>query len=152
VSRHVERVEIDAGFAGTVTSVLLGFLVLVVGSLVIAYAWGVADTKFATTEAARAAARTYVQASDQTSAWPDAVAAADRALSSLGRDPGAARVTLASGQFDRCGRISITVSYPAPLVAIPLVGRLGTSVTVRSTNSELVDPYRSGPPGTASCG
>jgi hypothetical protein len=59
---------------------------------------------------------------------------------------------MVSGQFARCSRVTISVTYPAPLVELPFVGRLGSGVSVRSEHSELVDPFRSGLPGTALCG
>jgi len=141
----------DGGFAGTVTAVLLGLVVLVVGSLIVADAWAVADTKSATTEAARAAVRTYVEAPGATSALADATAAAGGVLAGLGRDPSLAKVQVLEGRFARCGRIAISVSYPAPAVALPLIGQLGVGETVRSVHSELVDPYRSGLSGTSAC-
>ncbi len=39
-----------------------------------------------------------------------------------------------------------------PLVAIPLLGQAGNGITVTARHSEVVDPYRSGLPGTATCG
>jgi hypothetical protein len=145
------RLAAEDGFVGTLVGISLGLLVFVVGTLMIANAWGVVDTKSATTEAARAAARSAVEAPGAAAAAQDATAAADLALAGLGRSPGRARITTGLGSFDRCQRITVEVSYPAPLLALPLVGMLGSAEIVRSVHSELVDPYRSGLPGVALC-
>ena len=141
----------DDGFVGGFEGLAFGFLVFLAGTLLIAYAWAVIDTRSATTEAARQAARTYVEAPDQAQATADADRAAVDALTGYGRDPARARVSLVAGGFARCGRITITVSYPAPLFELPFVGLLGRGVVVRSAHSELVDPYRTGLPGAAGC-
>lgn len=141
----------DEGFAGGLEGLVFGLLIFVVGTLIVASAWGVVDTKMATGTAAADAARTYVEADNAGDAAAGAHAAADEVLSGLGRDPSRASVVLAGGSFGRCQRVTIRVSYPSPLLVVPFVGRVGRGVEVSSANSELVDPYRSGLPGTASC-
>jgi hypothetical protein len=136
------------GFEG----LLFGLLLFVVGTLLVGYAWAVVDTKAAAEEAARQAARTYVEAPSAPVAASSAQQAADAALAGYGRDPARAAVRLAAGSFGRCQRITISVSYPAPLVMLPFVGRLGSGQSVRADHSELVDPFRSGLPGVAACG
>jgi hypothetical protein len=142
----------EAGFAGGFEGLMFGLLLFVAGTLLVAYAWGVVDTKTATGEAAREAARTYVEGPDPTLAAVDAQRAAAAALVGYGRDPALGRVALASGTFARCDRITISVSYPAPLVDVPFLGWLGRGQTVTSVHSEFVDPFRSGLPGVSSCG
>lgn len=142
----------EAGFAGGFEGLLFGLLLFVVGTLLVVYAWGVVDTKTATGEAARQAARTYVEGPDPALAGLYAQRAAAAALAGYGRDPALSRVALVSGTFARCDRITVSVSYPAPLVDVPFVGRLGHGQRVTSEHSELVDPFRSGLPGAASCG
>jgi Flp pilus assembly protein TadG len=141
----------DAGFVGGFEGLLFGFLVFVVGTLMVAAAWGIVDTKTAVEVAARQAARTYVEAPDAAEAGAQAQEAAYAALSGYGRDPSKAKVVLVQGSFVRCVRISIAVSYPAPLFILPIVGRVGTGIPVRAVHSELVDPYRSGLAGSAEC-
>lgn len=141
----------EAGFVGGSAGLLFGLLLFVAGTLLVAYAWAVIDTKSATVEAARQAARNYVQAQDEREALAGAEQAADEALAGYGRDPARARVSVVSGSFARCSRVTVAVSYPAPLFYLPFVGRVGSGVHVTSENSELVDPYRSGPPGVAAC-
>ena len=140
------------GFVGGFEGLLFGFLLFVAGTLLISYAWAVVDTKAATEEAARQAARTYVEAASATVASSSARSAVDAALAGYGRNPNRATVDVAVGTFGRCERVTISVEYPAPLLALPFVGRVGTGHLVRADHSELVDPYRTGLPGTAECG
>lgn len=130
---------------------LFGFLIFLLGTLLVAYGWAVVQTKSAVVDAARQAARTYVEAPDATDAYNSARGAAYASLASRGRQPARATLTITSGGFGRCERVTITVSYPAPVVVLPLAGLLGGS-TVKAEHSEIVDPYRSGLPGTAECG
>lgn len=142
----------DDGFAGGFEGLLFGLLLFVVGTLLVAFAWGVVDTKSATGEAARQAVRTYVEAGNGSSAATQATSAADIALAGYGRNPARAKVALVRGGFTRCGRVTISVSYPAPLLELPFLGSLGRGMSVRSQHSELVDPFRSGLGGVATCG
>jgi hypothetical protein len=142
----------EEGFVGGFEGLLFGVLIFVIGTLLVAFAWGVLDTKTATGEAARQAARTYVEAADAAAAAAQADQAAAAALAGFGRDPARASVSVMSGTFARCSRVTISVSYPAPLLELPLIGNLGRGISVRSQHSELVDPFRSGLPGAASCG
>ncbi|MGH9115465.1 MAG: hypothetical protein ACRDWW_06490 [Acidimicrobiales bacterium] len=150
--RPRRRCSGEEGFAGGFAGLLFGFLLFLVGTLFVAAVWAVVDTKAAAVEAARQAARTYVESSSATSASVSALQAADAALAGYGRDPSLATVKLVSGSFRRCQRITIEVSYPAPLVVLPVIGRVGSGERVRADHSELVDPYRSGIPGSAACG
>ena len=146
------RARGEEGFAGGFEGLLFGLLLFVVGTLLVAFAWGVLDTKTATGEAARQAVRTYVEAPDASSAATRAEGAADAALAGYGRDPARAKVSLVSGGFARCDRVAIAVTYPAPLLELPFVGQLGRGISVSSQHSELVDPFRSGLGGAAACG
>lgn len=141
----------DEGFVGGFAGLLFGLLLFVAGTLLAAYAWGTVDTKTAAVEAARQAARTYVESPDSNTAAAQAEAAADAALSGYGRNPSRARVMISSGAFVRCARVTVTVSYPAPLLDLPFVGRIGTGHSVQAQHSELIDPYRSGLAGVATC-
>jgi hypothetical protein len=141
----------EEGFAGGAEGLIFGLLLFVVGTLLVASAWGVVDTKLVTGTAAEEAARTYVEASAPDEAAEEARSAAEAVLAGLGRDPSHAQVTLAGGSFVRCARVTIRVSYPSPLLQLPFVGRVGRGLEVSSDSSELVDPYRTGLPGTATC-
>jgi cytochrome bd-type quinol oxidase subunit 2 len=145
------RASGEAGFVGGFEGLLFGLLLFVAGTLLIGYAWAIVDTKSATQEAARQAARTYVQAPSAAQAASSAQQAAAASLAGYGRDPARAAVALVAGSFARCQRITISVSYPAPLLLLPFIGRVGSGTTVRAEHSELVDPYRTSLPGTAAC-
>lgn len=141
----------EAGFVGGFEGLLFGLLLFVVGTLLVANAWAVIDTKAAAEVAARQAARTYVEAPSEVQARTGAQQAAGVALTGFGRDPSRAAVSVAAGAFGRCQRITITVTYPSPLLELPWVGRVGSAEHVRASHSELVDPYRTGLAGVATC-
>jgi hypothetical protein len=142
----------EEGFVGGFEGLLFGLLLFIAGTLLVANAWGVVDTKAALALAARQAARTYAEAPTAAVAASSAQQAAAQALAAYGRDPARAVVRLESGRFGRCERITISVTYPAPLLVLPWLGRVGRAESVRAVHSELVDPYRTGLPGTAQCG
>jgi Flp pilus assembly protein TadG len=133
-----------------VEALVFGLLVLVLGTLVLGDAWAVLDAKMAAAGAARQAARALVQAPAGADPLAVADSAAVQALSAEGRDP-ARRTVRVQGSLDRCSRVTVTVSYRVALVAVPLLGQLGGYMPVSASQSELVDPYRSGLPGTAEC-
>lgn len=140
----------EAGQIGGVEAVIFGVLVFVLGSLVIANAWGVIDAKLAVSSAASQATRAFVEAPSGQDPFVLARQAADQAVSDSGRD--ARRLTLSiDGTLARCSRVLITARYRVPLIGIPLLGSLGNGFVTTAHHSELVDPYRSGLPGSAQC-
>ncbi|HEX9531018.1 MAG TPA: hypothetical protein VF954_07760 [Acidimicrobiales bacterium] len=140
----------DTGQVGGVEALAFGVLIFVLGTLVVANAWGVIDAKMAAAGAAREATRAFVEAPTPDAAGALAEAAAADAIAAQGRNP--ARMHLAlSGAFARCSRVLATVTYRVPLVAVPLLGGFGPGFTVAARHSELVDPYRSGLAGAARC-
>lgn len=141
----------EAGFVGGAEGLLFGLLLFVAGTLLVGNAWGVVDAKLAADDASRQAARTYVEAADAGTASAGATAAAEEALSAWGRDPGRATVAVGGAPFGRCSRVTVTVTYRAPLVQLPLLGSPGSAEVVRASHSELVDPYRSGLGGVPAC-
>ena len=141
----------DAGQVGGIEAIPFGVLIFVIGTLLIANAWAVVDAKFATDAAARQAARSFVEADDPGTALADAELSAREAIRAHGRDPSRAEVT-AVGAFDlsRCQRATFEVTYRVPALSLPLIGGYGRApFLVRSTHSEVVDPFRSGLPGQA---
>ena len=55
--------------------------------------------------------------------------------------------------YSRCARATFTATYEVPALTLPWIGGFGEGIDVTSTHSELVDPYRSGVPGSAeACG
>ena len=141
----------EAGFAGGLEGLVFGLLFFVFGSLLVANVWGVVDSKLAADAAAREAARTFVEAGNAVVAGPDARQAADDTLTGYGRTPSRATVALVAGDFARCQRITIEVRYSVPLIGLPFFDRVGSAESVTALHSEVVDPYRSGLPGTAAC-
>jgi len=146
--RRWRRTEL--GQVAGIEMIAFGTLVLLIGTLVIADAWAIVDARLAVAEAAREGARAFVQATAPTAAETAADNAAAAVMTSEGRNPARMTVTV-TGQLARCESVSVTVSYPVPLLRLPLIGTAGGSMSVRSRQTELVDPYRSGLPGTASC-
>lgn len=142
----------ESGFAGGAEGLVFGLVLFAVGTLLVGNAWAVVDTKLAADEAARQAARSYVEASDAATATGAADQSADAALAGYGRTPSRATLSFQQTTFGRCQRVTVTVHYRAPLVDLPLIGNQGGAEAVQATHSELIDPYRSGLPGTATCG
>ncbi|MEY2475795.1 MAG: hypothetical protein QOG87_1110 [Actinomycetota bacterium] len=136
---------------GGIEAVVLGVLVFVAGVLLIANAWGVLDAKFAASSAAREAARAYVEAPSASGALATAEAAAREAMQGHGRSAARTTVVLLAGSFARCDRVTFEVRYPVPMLTIPFLGSAGAGFTAKARHSEVVDPYRSGVAGTASC-
>lgn len=142
----------EGGFAGGAEGLLFGLLLFVVGTLLAGNAWAVVDTKLAVDAASREGARSYVEAPDAAAASAAATSAASETLTGYGRDPTRAQVQINGTAFGRCTRVTVALTYRAPLVALPLIGERGSAETVRAQHSELVDPYRSGLPGASVCG
>jgi len=145
------RCQGDAGQVGGIEALPFGLLVFVVGSLLIANAWAVVDAKFATDAAARQAVRTFVEGTDEAEANHDAVAAGLESIEGHGRDPDRAVVQpVGPADLTRCARVTFEAVYEIPAVSLPFIGGFGPApFEVRSTHSELVDPFRSGVPGSA---
>lgn len=141
----------DAGQVGGIEALPFGLLIFVVGSLLIANAWAVVDAKFATDAAARQAVRTFVEGTDEATAHRDAIAAGLAAIDGHGRDPERARVApVGAASLSRCERATFEAEYEIPALSLPFIGGYGRApFQVRSTHSELVDPFRSGVDGTA---
>jgi hypothetical protein len=126
-------------------------LLFVVGTLMVGNAWSVVDTKLALDAASQEAARTYVEAPSAALAAVEARQAVTDTLQGYGRDPSLSSVAIDGAPFGRCVRVTIVVSSRAPLVQLPVIGIAGHAEEVRAQHSEVVDPYRTGLPGTALC-
>jgi len=118
------RLRTDSGQVGGIDALAFGVLIFVLGTLVVANAWGVLDAKMAAGGAAREAARAFV-------------------TSPPSADPTARARSAAAASIQAVGR--------SPLVHVPLLGGFGEGLTVAARHSELVDPYRTGLPGEAGC-
>lgn len=141
----------DAGQVGGIEALPFGLLIFVVGSLLIANAWAVVDAKFATDAAARQAVRTYVEGRDAQVALEDAREAGLGAVEAHGRDRTRAIVgPVGEASLERCARVTFEAVYEVPALSLPFIGGYGRApFRVRSSHSELVDPFRSGVPGEA---
>lgn len=147
------RCRDDAGQIGGMEVLPFGFLVFIAGTLLFVQVWGIIDAKFAVTSASREAVRAYVEADSAIEAEQAAAESGREALAAYGRDGERATVgaaTLAE-PFGRCARVSVTVSYQVPVIVIPWIGGFGSIAPVESTSTEIVDPFRDGLEGAATC-
>lgn len=129
-----------------------GFLMFVIGSLLLANAWAVVDAKLAATAAAREGGRTAVEAPDAGSAERDAVGAAQAALEGLGRADQVASISYRTdGSWGRCRLVTVEIELTVPAVGLPFIGGFGQDFAVTASHAEIVDPYRSGLDGVADC-
>lgn len=133
----------DRGVVGGVEAIPFGLLVFVVGALIAASAWAVIDAKMGTTAAARETARFLVESEgDVAGATAVGVQAFHNQVGGAGALEGP-HIALPDG-FRRCSRVIVTYRYRTPAVSIPLVGGFGSGITVSSSHSEVVDPFRAG--------
>lgn len=141
--RGLRRREREDGVIAGGEALAFGLLTFVVGTLLVTNAWGVVDAKTAVTAAAREATRAFVEASDAATGEVRATEVAATTIAGHGHDPNRMNGPEMTGAFARCSRVTSTVSYTVPAIALPWIGGLGeTEVTGR--HSEIVDPYRSG--------
>jgi hypothetical protein len=143
--------------AGGIEALPFGFLIFIVGALLIANAWAVIDAKLAVSAAARETTRTYVEAPAALSpeaAFTAASAAGEAAFAAQrgsSRRP-VVRLEAGAGQSRvRCTLVVSEVSYRVPAVTVPWIGGFGRGFLVRATHAEIVDPFRSGLAGRADC-
>jgi len=154
VTSQRPRLRGDDGQVGGIEVLPFSLLIFVVGALLVANAWGVVDAKLAVVSAAREAVRSYVEAGDADSAALAAVDAGRSVVAGHGRNPDRVAIDVhhdGDEPFGRCVRATVTVTYEVPAVALPFIGGYGDAFEVRASQSEVVDPYRSGLPGSARC-
>jgi Flp pilus assembly protein TadG len=113
-------------------------LVLVFG---VVMAGRVVHAKIAVQAAAREASRTLATAPSEEQGLTDANDAARSAADGYGLSAGGLSVDLQSNGFERGGTVSASVSYDVGLGGLPLLDAV--DITVSSSHSEQVDPYRS---------
>lgn len=141
----------ERGAVGGIEVLPFGFLVFVVGALLIGNAWAVVDAKLAVEAAAREAGRAYAEAGDQPTAEREAQRAARASMEGAGRDPDRLVLTDDAPRHVRCAIVEHTASYRIPAVAIPLVGGFG-GTTVRGRHREVIDPFVAGLGPEDDCG
>lgn len=140
----------ERGQAGGIEALPFGILIFVVGSLLVASAWAVIDTKLAVVSAAREGARSYVEAPSGPEAEAAAVAAATEAMVNHGRRGDLDVDIEAPAAFSRCAPVQVRATYEVPAIPLPWIGGLG-AIEVSSTHSERIDPFRDGLAGAAQC-
>ncbi|HET9442106.1 MAG TPA: hypothetical protein VFO65_02215 [Acidimicrobiales bacterium] len=145
----------ESGQIAGMEAVIFGVLIFVFGTLVLANAWGVIDAKMAAAGAAREGARAFVesQAESGEAARAGAVQAARDAFAGY-RSAAAVpdvRFTPDPPALARCARVTVEVRHDVAVISLPLIGRSAGTFTVSARHSEIVDPYRSGVPGTDQC-
>lgn len=138
---------------GGVEGLVFGVLVFVLGTLIVANAWGVVDAKMAAGSAAREATRAFVEseAVSEDAAFVEAEAVARRTMAGYGRDPAKLMVIAEEGSLQRCARVTVRTEYPVPLLSLPLFGSHGEGFTAVGRHSEIVDPYRAGLDDRGAC-
>lgn len=144
----------DCGQVGGIEVIPFGILTFVIAMLVIANAWAVIDADLSTTSAAREAVRAFVEAPDEESAQIRAASAAQQAFQGQGRSTGATSLSISytgSRGWSRCSRVTVTVHHPVHAIRVPLIGGFGHGFDVVASQSEVIDPFRSGLPGDAQC-
>ncbi len=145
----------ERGQLGGAEAIPLGFLLLVVSSLLAANAWAVIDAKSAARAAAREAVRTFVESSGGTAGATAAEAVAIAAIDGHGLDPDRVRVpirpSIEGGAFERCAVVTIRVVYEVPAIPLPWIGGFGDGIDAAASHTEVVDPLRNDVPGVATC-
>jgi len=147
------RCQGDRGQVGGIESLPFAFLIFVSLTLFLANVWGVIDAKMAVTSAAIQGVRVASETSDLGAAASQAEAIAQETLVAHGRSGERAEIgpLQVEDGFGRCAQTSLTVSYEVPAILIPFIGGFGGSITVESTATERIDPFRDGLAGGATC-
>ena len=118
---YVARLRGDSGAIGGIEVLPFGVLIFVVGSLLVANAWAVVDTKFMVTGTpAREAVRAYVEAPDQGTGMARARVGVADTIDGQGRNPNHAHVRVdhdhgrAWGRWFALSQRSAIASRPSP--------------------------------------
>lgn len=142
----------DSGQVAGIEVIPFGFLMFVVGALLLANAWAVVDTKMAVTAAAREAARSYAESNNAEAASWVAIQRANATMEGQGHglEPLNTEIVLPNG-WARCSPVEITVHTQVAAIGLPFVGGFGRTFSVSAHHREIIDPYRSGFVGAARC-
>ena len=148
--RLCTRARDERGFVGGGEVVLAGVVIMVMTTLVVINLWSVIDAKGVVTAASGEAARTVVESNGPEGRERARATATEIMQRRKGLE--SPQVLVNDAGFGRCARATITVSANVPLFGIPHWAWMPQRVRVRSTHSEVIDPYRSGLHGEALCG
>ncbi|CAB4614955.1 unannotated protein [freshwater metagenome] len=149
-----QRLRGNHGQVGGIEVIPFGILTFVIAMLVIANVWGVVDADLSTTSAAREAVRAFVEAPDEATAQFRAESAAQQAFQGQGRSSSTTSISISytgEGGWSRCSRVTVTVRHPVHALRVPIIGGFGHGFDVVASESEVIDPFRSGLPGDAQC-
>ncbi len=141
--RRRRRLVGEHGFVGGAEVLPFGLLIFVTGILIIVNAWTAVDTKMTLDSAAQVVSRSISEADridrDETEEL------VRRTIADLGLDPDPVSIEIdpPGPSLVRCDRITVTLAYPVPALRLPIIGRIGDTIEVHATASELVDPFRS---------
>lgn len=150
----IRRLMGESGQVAGIEVIPFGFLIFVIAMLLIVNLWAVVDADLSTSSAAREAVRAFVEAPDESTAQERAQTAAREAFQGQGRAAGATDVAIAytGGRgWSRCARVTVTVRHPVHAIRLPIIGGFGHGFDAVATQSEVIDPYRSGLEGDARC-
>ena len=129
----------ESGQALVEAAIVLPVLLVLVFGVVVA--GRVVHAKVAVQAAAREAGRALATAPSEEQGLTDAGYAARSAASGYGLSADGITVDLEPSGFERGGTVTATVSYDVGFGGLPLIDAL--DITVSSSHSEQVDPYRS---------
>lgn len=148
----------DSGQMGGVEMLPFGLLIFVGGSLLVLNLWSVITTKMALNAAAREAAHAVAEstgAGGQIQIDDEADDAARGAMRTFfNREPAgfaAPSIDYHGGQWQRCQRFTVTISFDAPIANVPFLGAMGPTKTVTASHASRVDPYRDSAQVIGSC-
>lgn len=141
----------ERGVVGGIEVLPFGFLVFVVGTLLLVNAWAVVDAKLTVDAAAREAGRAYVEAGDSRTAPLAADGAAREVVAGAGRNPGRLVLRRRGGAYVRCAVVVHEATYVVPSLTLPFVGGFGRGITVHGRHRDVVDPFAAGLDGSADC-
>ena len=138
-----DRLRDERGVVGGADMLVFGFLIFVVGSLLIVNAWTVVDSWLAVSAASREGARVFVEAG------PDEAVARSRTrvlevMDDYGRGDRASAPHPEYAAFERCALVTVHAQYEMAFIHLPFIGSFGALSTIDATHTERIDPFRSG--------
>ncbi len=149
----MKRATRENGAIGGAEGLVFGVLIFVVGTLILLNAWAVVDAQLAANAAARESARAVTEARTLRDIERTAQLSANESLRSTWPRARNTTVTLRQdgASRGRCEMVHVIVSFDVPTISVPLINAAGGSRRVRSHHEEIIDPYRSGLPGSPVC-
>jgi hypothetical protein len=136
----VNRSRSERGAVAGSETWVLGVLVFVVGTLLVAWAWVAVQARSAADSIAREYLRAFTEAPDVDTALAEGRAAAWTAATERGVVPGRVRIDEPT-ELRRCTVVSVTVHVDVPGLRLGPIRDL-TAIRARTTRSEMTDPYR----------